>query len=571
MYKYTSHSFSKQLDPIEFVIKKQLIFATILLGQLLFFISSCSNTYTKKIDLLNGAEIKYEYNTDNKVQSISVEFAELHKITDGYLYIKCNGKFVLSINNDTIGFNKIQVQKLPFYEARVISQKALDFELVYFDSLCFNGLNILLTEQKEKNKIRLKTISILSKAEFNNLFEGCPIFESSDLPIIKIETNNSITVNNEFGTLSVFNSLHKKNNALNSPNYKGCCKLKIRGQTSKKFNKKSFKIVFTDSINRNIELLGMPKEHDWILNGPYIDISHIRNKFAYDLSRRIGQYAPRSEFCELIINNEYLGIYLLTETIKADKNRVNIEKNNFGDDTIKSFIVKIDHGGKSIFVSNFRSEIDSGWEQYFKPVYPKIEKLSEKNIKTIKGEIDKFELSLLKNGNDYLNHINLKSFVDYFILNELTKNIDAYRLSAFIHKNHDTKIEMGPIWDFNYSLGLTEYNNGFDYKGWVFKYEAVPFWWKKLLQKPEFKELLIKRWEFLRNENISIQNMFKMIDNLYLGVEPAQKRNFIRWDVFNETMGVRYNKVASLEEEIEIIKEWIEHRVLWIDENIKIL
>ena len=108
--------------------------------------------------------------------------------------------------------------------------------------------------------------------------------------------------------------------------YDGLIGIEIRGNSSQNFPKKSygFETRYASGENRNISLLGMPKENDWILYAPYTDKSMIRNVLAYDLFTAFGRYSPRSEFCELVINGEYMGVFVLMEKITRNINRVNI-------------------------------------------------------------------------------------------------------------------------------------------------------------------------------------------------------------------------------------------------------
>ena len=94
------------------------------------------------------------------------------------------------------------------------------------------------------------------------------------------------------------------------------------------FDKKSYGFETWDDNyeDKDVSLIGFPEEEDWILYGPFSDKSLIRNKLIYSLSNLLGMYASKTEFCELIINNDYKGVYVFMEKLKRDKNRINIEK-----------------------------------------------------------------------------------------------------------------------------------------------------------------------------------------------------------------------------------------------------
>lgn len=536
--------------------------------------NSCTDSDANSRNLLDDAIIEYNYvESGSNVKSLTIKLVSSYQTIDKYLYIQChhNCNLVLNSQNDTILYNRVEVKKLPLKSVKIIPYTDLQFTIQYLDSIDLSTITVLFVNPIKKSRIKLERISIIDRDYFNLLVNKYPEFVKSDLPILKINSDYSVTSHYQLSTLSIFNPNSTLQYSSDSTycDYSGTCKLKIRGQTSKYYPKKGFKIEIVDSLHRNVNLLGMPKEHDWVLHGPYMDISLMRNKIAYDLYRDMGRYAPRLRFCELVVNNEYLGIYLLTESIKVDKNRVNIKKNSPDSNHVKSFIIKIDKGEKPIFYSDYKSKIDSGWHQYFYAVYPKYKNLNSKQKQNIKSEIDFFERALLKDDNSYRKYININSFIDFFILNELAKNIDAYRLSTFIYKNKGGKINIGPVWDFNYSFGLTSHNNGFSPEGWVFSFKAVPFWWRLLLQKPDFKTALIKRWGELRIDLIYTEMIDKKIDRLALLVASSQKRNFYKWDILNKDILPRYTDVKSMEEEVVNIKKWLDMRIKWLDIHIK--
>jgi len=119
--------------------------------------------------------------------------------------------------------------------------------------------------------------------------------------------------------------------------------IEIRGSSSQFFDKKSYGFETWDEEGEdlNVSLAGYPEEEDWILYGPYSDKSLIRNVLIYNLSNQIGRYATKTKLYNLTINNEFLGVYVLMEKIKRDKNRVDISKNK-SEDISGGYIIKID-------------------------------------------------------------------------------------------------------------------------------------------------------------------------------------------------------------------------------------
>ena len=152
------------------------------------------------------------------------------------------------------------------------------------------------------------------------------VFESSNLPIIKIKTNGldipyDPRIIAEMGVIN--NGPDMRNNVDNpATDFAGRISIEIRGAISRKFPKKSYALETQDADgdNANVSLLGMPAENDWILHAPYSDKTLMRNVLAYHLAWQTGHYASRTRYCELLVNDEYMGIYVLMEKIKIDDN-----------------------------------------------------------------------------------------------------------------------------------------------------------------------------------------------------------------------------------------------------------
>jgi len=112
-------------------------------------------------------------------------------------------------------------------------------------------------------------------------------------------------------------------------NYNGRIGIELRGSSSQVLNKKPYgftTLLADDESNNNVSLLGMPSENDWVLNSLAYDPSMIRDYLSYTLAANMGNYAPRVKYIEVIVNDDYKGVYILTEKIKRDSDRVNLKK-----------------------------------------------------------------------------------------------------------------------------------------------------------------------------------------------------------------------------------------------------
>ena len=385
--------------------------------------------------------------------------------------------------------------------------------------------------------------------------------------------------------------------------YNGHIGIELRGSTSQIFfDKKSYGVETWDQNGNDIDiaLAGFPAEEDWIFHGPFSDKSLIRNALIYDLSNKIGQYASRTRFFEMKLNGEFQGTYLLMEKIKRDKNRVDIEKlePNDNDPNLISggYIIKIDkttgesssHGDYNEKISFYSKYDPNGEEGKDKKIFflydvPSPEKISKEQKIYIQSYINSFEEALLSNDfsdpkTGYRQFIDVNSFVDFFLLNELSHNPDAYRLSTYMHKKRNGKLKMGPIWDFNIAFGNVNYCKGEDVNNWIFKYNdycpddfwLVPFWWSRLLNDTYFANKVKSRWQELRQNELSDKLIFGKIDLLISELETSDaiKRNFERWPILGQWIWPNSYVGTTYESEINYLKNWLSQRLTWMDSNI---
>ena len=377
----------------------------------------------------------------------------------------------------------------------------------------------------------------------------------------------------------------------NEVSFEGRIAIESRGSSSQDFPKRSYGFETRDTNNEDIDvpLLGLPEEEDWILNGPYSDKTLIRNKFIYDLSRSIGNYASRTVFVELNLNEEYQGVYVLTEKLKRDNNRIDISKlnpdENSGEDLTGGYILQIDRDDEDkpddSFVSNYPPPFaERGQQVTFVYEEPGFDEITAQQKNYIRNYIFGFEDALNSQNftdpvNGYLSFINVSSFIDFFLINELANNVDAYRLSSYMTKDKNGKLNMGPVWDFNYSLGNVDYCSAGETNVWAYKFnercgnhdQQVPFWWSRFLEDPAFVSQLKDRWTKLRNDEFAVSNLNEMIDTYSILLEEsgAEERNFEVWDILGIDIHPNNFVGDTYPEEIIYLKDWIADRLTWLD------
>ncbi len=322
-----------------------------------------------------------------------------------------------------------------------------------------------------------------------------------------------------------------------------------RGNTSwEEMPKKSYKIEF---FNKQA-ILGMPQNKDWALIANYADKTLIKNFLAYELAQRINLgYTPKSRFIELFLNQEYLGVYQIVETIKQGNQRVNISSNGF----LAEFDVKSRN-------NDLTFETISG--KTIKVHYPK----DSENVHNLKEHLDSLELFLEQEfpqkSDSIEKWLNLDIFAKHFWIQEFSKNPDAYYYtSVFFSWEPGNAIKIGPVWDFDLAFGGHEKSDYREPSNW----RTIGSYWNKYLFKDSsFKSNVFNYWVHMKDEFLS---SFEIIDSCYMKLKNPAINNFKRWDVLSDTSN-RWHPYSfhSYEESLDSLKQWISNRIEWIDKQV---
>lgn len=423
-------------------------------------------------------------------------------------------------------------------------------------------------------------------------------FTQSHLPVIIINTNGHEIPDDPKITAHmavIDNGEGAVNKITDAPNnYNGSIAIEIRGQSTQMFPQKCYGFETRDSEgnNNNVALLGFPKENDWILYAPYTDKSMMRNTLTFKMYELMGRYSSRTRYCELVINDDYQGVYVLMEHIKVDKNRVNITKmtntDNAGDALTGGYIFKVDktddyiegyHGFKSFPATKYPDAKDN----IFQFVHPKPSLITNAQKNYLETYIETFESNLASNNfsnpqTGYPLYINVNSFVDNLIVNEISNEVDKYRYSTYFYKDRDSKnpkMTAGPIWDFNLGYGNVNYHPpSLSTEGWA--YESVEphawskmFWWKRLMEDDDFKQKVYCRWTRLRDSKLNDAFFNSFIDGVVEHLGTATDRHYKRWPILGEYVWPNYFIGQTFSEEVEFFRNWLFDRVYWIDNNIE--
>jgi hypothetical protein len=452
--------------------------------------------------------------------------------------------------------------------------------------------------------------------------------QNQNLPVIIIDTYggtmSEASDSDIPGSATVMNTTNGTTNILGTADYQGRIGIHIRGSTSESYPKQQYLLDIWDENDngKNVSLLGMPADSSWVLYAPYTELSLMQNPLAYQWANEMGEYASRTQFVELYMStggnsyagntstisysSNYMGVYILEEKIQIDSNRVNVDEVSASNPGGGYIVDQDRYTGDNYFTTPQGVHLD-----YTDPDDTSLDS-------DISSSWDAFENALFTgsagpnqpwdtpgNADYYGNYINIPSFVDYFLLEEMTKNTDAFWLSTYYNKASDTTvngvttrglISAGPVWDFNLSLGTANYQDSADADGWD-TYQLSPYsgaagvsgfnpqdpYFQRLLTDPNFVQDLTNRWDQLRqgifstaNLDADIQaNVNLLSDNtgVYpVGINPTGTtsplmRNFQKWPELGVyvTTDSNYDPGGSWIKDVDIMESWLTARVNWMD------
>ena len=359
--------------------------------------------------------------------------------------------------------------------------------------------------------------------------------------------------------------------------------VRLRGMVSRLFPKLSYRLKLQDEKGANHErsLLGMPADADWVLQGPWLDKSLIRNAFSYDLARAMGSAAMRTRVCEVFIGTagrplteaDYVGVYHLTEDIERGTQRVNLAALGPGDNTEPAIT-----GGYLLAWDVGDGNYLSRWNS-IQVKYPK--EPSGAQMAWIDRALTQFDQAL--KGPDsrdpvkgYSAHIEVDDWVNYILFEELVFNLDGYVRSFYLQKDRGRKIRPGPVWDHDLGLGH-QFPQGTSFTQWWFVGRNAPHGWvTRLVDDPAFHAKMAQRWRDLRKGALRDAQIEARVDAFAAPLlAGAADRNFARWKVLNVKHPFTQRAyitiaTATYPEQIVALKKFLRERAAWMDEQLAV-
>lgn len=448
-----------------------------------------------------------------------------------------------------------------------------------------NGNNVLAVEvhNSHVNSSDMSSttyFSVETKVEISRYLEipewlNPPKDFSSNLPIFLINTNGKTIVdepkvNVHLGVID--NGPGERNYLSDSMNhYNGTIGIELRGNSTQSFPKKpyTFETRLETGENNDVALLGFPEENDWILRASYYDHTFLRNPLAHHMSRLMGNWSSGNKHCELVIDGEYQGLYILLEKIKRTKNRLDLSKLKpeeiTGEDITGGYIYEV--AGQ---------HDDFGHSRRLR--YPDIDDVAPEQLAYIRKYDDDFRrvmegLSSEDPAKVYNDWIDLLTFVDYMLIQEASRNPDGYGWSCYFHKDKNGKLCAGPVWDFDQSMHNSTYRDGERTYGWSIDYKLWPDppFYMKMIDEPYFKYQMKKRWEALRQDEFSTENLFHYVDSVAGNLSEATERNFGKWPnlgklIWRELPG--YELLDTYPNQVYSLKAYLKERWEWMDQEL---
>ncbi|WP_167605668.1 CotH kinase family protein [Maribellus sediminis] len=444
-----------------------------------------------------------------------------------------------------------------------------------------------------KLKKQLLFLLLICTGHFSNNAHAQNTSFVSNLPIVKIETDGK-TIPDEpkiMVRMKIINNTNGQNRYTDTANeYDGWIGIELRGASSQGYPQKPYALETreADGSNKNVSLLGLPEENDWVLLSNYNDKSFMRNILAYKMFEALGNYAPRARYVEVFLNGNYQGIYLFGEKIKRDKNRVDIaklkEEDIAGEELTGGYIFKIDYwNNNNSWLSPYRPINHPEFNIHFVYYDPTWDELVWQQKNYLEDYVTDFESTLYSShyadpSTGYAAYLDEESFIDYFIVSEISRNNDGYKKSRYFHKDKNGKIVAGPVWDFDWAwknINQCYIFKATDGSGWAYKINDCnpdvksPGWMIRLFYDSNFKNKTNCRYFDARAGLLSDAAINVTIDSLYNEVKDAQVRHFQKWQILGINVGAPEvdAQPKTYEGEVEKLKNWIKTRLQWLDQN----
>lgn len=433
---------------------------------------------------------------------------------------------------------------------RVINNIKLDSLIATFihdgDQISVN--NVVQESDNSKNDFTQVVTYIVETSDGMQQSYQVDVTKFTGLPIIYIDTNGSASIDSKDDYIEGFVTIDGGRSAEDLA--ESAMKIRGRGNSTWWIHPKK---PFQMKLAQESEFLGMPSNRKWLFLAEYSDKTMLRNTIAFEMGHISSlDWTPKSSFSEVYLNNEYNGTYNITQKVEEADDRVAI-----GD---TGYLLEIDQLDRldaddvyfysHDFLINIKApEIEMGSVQY---------NYVSELIKEFESALHGQEFSNSASG--YAKYIDIDSFIDWYLISEITKNVDSKSFSSiYLNVLPGEKIKMGPLWDFDLSFGNVDYADSRYPDGFWVKDHP---WYARLFQDPAFVSKIKERFAFFKNNQDYIINKIEQHAQM---LQWAQQENNNKW----QTIGIYVwpNPVIfnTYQEEVAHLKNWYQTRMAWLD------
>ncbi len=378
--------------------------------------------------------------------------------------------------------------------------------------------------------------------------------------------------------------------------YEGYVALRYRGVSSFSLSdKKAYSFRPLDKpleeggSKTKVNILGMGKDNNWALLAPYNDKSMLRDLLAFEVSKPWMEYTPQGRYCEMFLDGIYYGVFILSEVVSKGKHRLNLhDPGEYEDEITGGYIMEVDRNESDCYTSRYHPVDSRGVPYIDQDIHiqyksPDYEDMTQEQVDYINNRIDEMETVLWRytaGGEEtYREYIDVENFIDYEIAQELSHNVDGYRLSGKFFKRRDSedpRFKM-VVWDMNIAYGNARYYQGSRTDTWMYNNnlilnsendpQMIPFWWYKLNSNPDYTAALKARWAQYRRSNLRLERVMATIDSLatVVTVNGAEQRNSKAWPRWGQYVWPNAFIASNYQEEVAHVKEWLAQRIAWLD------
>ena len=375
------------------------------------------------------------------------------------------------------------------------------------------------------------------------------IMAFTGLPIVYINTENNqeITSKEEYvnAAIKIVEDIHTRGAG---DVWMDSVRIKGRGNSTWSLPKKPYKLKF----DKKQSLLGEPKDKEWVLLANYTDKTSLRNELGLYLGKISNlDYTCRTHFVDLILNNRYVGVYQLGEQQKISEYRVNVGEDGYllevdAKAAADDITFKVSHIGQPINIKE--PEVEVGSEAY-------------NYVVDFMHDVDSvlYSKNFTDTINGYVKYMDVSSFVDWYLINEIAKNTDAlFWTSCYMNLARDGKLKMGPLWDFDIAFGNVNYNNNNKPTGFYIKNVA---WYQRLFKDENFVNKVKERFDYFYSQKDIIFNEINENAN-YLKYSVVE--NNAVWNTLYEYTWPNYAIWGSYDNEVACLKQWLNTRMEWL-------